>query len=1187
MLFLSTAFSFKEEGEKKFMAKFCGKCGEKLDETTGLCPKCDMEKSKEKFNQNQLEEMEDIKSVKNTRKRERRAKKKVDKKENYAHWSKSKKIRRFFLKFILVILCLTVLVGVLVYFDVVDIPIIENNIIQLKNDSHNSKNFSQFQSFSVGFTDKKIIDQESALQAINDVSEIIGIDNVEKELGDCEENNVLGNIYYKFQQKYKNIPVYGRSIIIEADENGKAMMLSGNYMAVGDITISPSISEEDIKLSIEQYINNFLEITNVENIFFEEISNSNLCIYNLETDGQSYLAYDLAVNFSSDKISQYQFIVNALTGEILCATPTIYTENATGYLFSDSYCENGFNIRKEKNGKYILADDSRQLIVKTFNGAVSQYLITNNNNEKEEKFDEEPAKVIYSDDNIWGNTEVEKAFNCEIGATLLMNVGVIFDYYKNELGFDAKIPVTLYYDDGYDNGNNALGGIIDDYGIISMGKNKSPSDIDIVAHEYTHVISRKIVNWAEGYETGVLNEAISDVMGEIIEAVIQKKQVDWKISTRDIINYDKNTYTTEYCYYEYNGEDCPIKEKFGTHIHNDNYTKTKISCWVRETLKYPSSYKGENWIDNNDSHINSILISHAAYLMWTGIGGNPAFEALSTQDIAQLFYTTLYALPSDCTFSQFRTLLQNTADIMYEQGRLSDGQRFCVSNAMFQVGISLAPVSYTVSQNFELSVYDINGKLYNDYSVKISELDLVNIPQGPRIKANKKEVATYSSNISKALAISIDYGIYEMIITDNANELDVYTVYIKVIPKGKKILNLNTIFGTFDKSITDDLSDDETDKKDYTIASEWLGKTLGEYAEFVEYDYIEDYLGDLGKCFGSSDMSEPVVISSECSFQLDDSFMAEAVIDLVVIGENTKSPWLTENIYIGMSVDDLIAELEAMNISYSRDDSEYYQMEWGSDYVFNANDGNMTYFFSIVNEQLNLAYIWEKDADETLDYNAMADIVLANEEMLGSENSMGVKNIPGIRTADFNFDGIPELIVESSGGSMGNCPCAVYSIQISGLENLGGYDTGNLQLYYDESTGEKVFIGTMHHMDGVAYYEDHVFELSYQDDRIYLCEIMYTVSDDRNYTGNPEFSYFINTNQEFWDSDNMYGQVSQNFKQVSEEEYNEFYDSYYSNLKNLNMSKDFISFSDWNMMDQATKKERLVELFENYRYDEP
>ena len=111
------------------MAKFCGKCGEKLDEATGLCPKCDMEKIKEKFNQNQLEELTDIKSVKKTRKREKKTQKKAYKKENHEQWSKSKKIRRFFLKFMLAILCLTVLVGVtgvLVYFDVVNIPIISD-----------------------------------------------------------------------------------------------------------------------------------------------------------------------------------------------------------------------------------------------------------------------------------------------------------------------------------------------------------------------------------------------------------------------------------------------------------------------------------------------------------------------------------------------------------------------------------------------------------------------------------------------------------------------------------------------------------------------------------------------------------------------------------------------------------------------------------------------------------------------------------------------------------------------------------------------------------------------------------------------------------------------------------------------------------------------------------------------------
>lgn len=29
------------------MAKFCGKCGAKLDDTTGLCPNCDADKLKE------------------------------------------------------------------------------------------------------------------------------------------------------------------------------------------------------------------------------------------------------------------------------------------------------------------------------------------------------------------------------------------------------------------------------------------------------------------------------------------------------------------------------------------------------------------------------------------------------------------------------------------------------------------------------------------------------------------------------------------------------------------------------------------------------------------------------------------------------------------------------------------------------------------------------------------------------------------------------------------------------------------------------------------------------------------------------------------------------------------------------------------------------------------------------------
>jgi hypothetical protein len=72
------------------MAKFCGKCGSKLDEKTGLCPKC-------------------------------------NKKDDMSLWQK---IKQFFLRMVLIIFLLGLLTSsitvALVYFDLIDIPVIEH-----------------------------------------------------------------------------------------------------------------------------------------------------------------------------------------------------------------------------------------------------------------------------------------------------------------------------------------------------------------------------------------------------------------------------------------------------------------------------------------------------------------------------------------------------------------------------------------------------------------------------------------------------------------------------------------------------------------------------------------------------------------------------------------------------------------------------------------------------------------------------------------------------------------------------------------------------------------------------------------------------------------------------------------------------------------------------------------------------
>lgn len=675
-----------------------------------------------------------------------------------------------------------------------------------------------FALLSEGFTDRKVVDEDSALAAIGDVAQVLGIENVNAEFSNCEVNTVFSNIYYKFQQEYKGIPVYGHSVIIGADESEKAITLSGNYVPTDDIPTSPSVKEEDIRLSIEKYIRTSLGITNAENIFVEKISDNNLCIYNLGADSQSRLAYELFVSFFSDKIGQYQVVVDALNGEVLCAVQTIYEENATGYLSSDSNREKGFNIRKEQNEKYTLADDTRQLTVKTFNGAISQYTVINENGEKTEVFDEERAKSVYSHDNIWGNTDVEKSLNCESGATLLMNVGDIFDYYKDRLGFNPKIPVTLYYNDGYDNGNNALGGMIENHGVISMGAQRGVNELDVIAHEYTHFVSRKIVNWGDGFESGALNEAISDVMGEVIESTVQKSQIDWKMSTlRDIANHDSNTYSSEYCYYEHNEKECPIKKIFGSHSKNADYTKTLVDCWVKEYYNYPSAYKDQNWIDDNDSHINSIVISHAAYLMWKGIDGSDVFEPLSTEELAKLFYETLYTLPSDCTFSQFRALVQNTA--RYQD--LSDKQRSCVSNAFFQVGITPAAMP-VMKDHLSVEIYDIKGLIYDNYTLYVQH--------------GNSEQKYSGEDINEQGLTFPESGEYRLRIVDNANTDNETIVSVTAVDHGG--VEKMPIFTRCGLSKVDDLIGLlETDEEELSSI---------DYNNLVTEAYTETYTDEFG-----------------------------------------------------------------------------------------------------------------------------------------------------------------------------------------------------------------------------------------------------------------------------------------------------------------------------------------------------
>lgn len=105
------------------MAKYCGRCGSKLDEITGLCPKCN-----NSFRSYDFSKAESGSSTEKalTRKEKRRK----SKKKKLAAMTFGQKLKRFFLRFFIWLLIWLVLalvvVGGLVYLDIVDIPVVKD-----------------------------------------------------------------------------------------------------------------------------------------------------------------------------------------------------------------------------------------------------------------------------------------------------------------------------------------------------------------------------------------------------------------------------------------------------------------------------------------------------------------------------------------------------------------------------------------------------------------------------------------------------------------------------------------------------------------------------------------------------------------------------------------------------------------------------------------------------------------------------------------------------------------------------------------------------------------------------------------------------------------------------------------------------------------------------------------------------
>lgn len=431
------------------MDKFCNKCGQKADAKTGLCPKC---------NQTLL-----------TKK------------------SKQKK---------------SVKVIIAVFFCICIIVAGTFGISKSFNRSKISYTQNEYNAFIEGFTDIIVTDEESAVKAVGSVSKALEMNNAEEELKVNTVQSVKNDHFYRMQQYYNNIPVYGRSVVVSADKDGNVLSLTSNYKQITkNIDLSPKSAQTKISESIAKYLQ-------TDDLSIQNISNDNLVIYNL--DGKDILAYAITIDGFGT------VIVDANTAEVIHCSKLFNDISAEVKSKDGTVSSIGW---QNDDGSYHLYNDDHKIAIFNVKGINTTI---NDKGSVNTDFRNYGIDTMYSKK----NNKFDK------NAVILLNDIIdISNYYKN-LGFVGFDQVHAAINDSYDNGNNARGGSTKSDGkncaILLVGKNYNFANKDTTAHEYTHAVSNLNIGWSSNnIENSALNEAYSDIFGSLYE---NNQNPDWKIT---------------------------------------------------------------------------------------------------------------------------------------------------------------------------------------------------------------------------------------------------------------------------------------------------------------------------------------------------------------------------------------------------------------------------------------------------------------------------------------------------------------------------------------------------------------------------------------------------------------------------------------------------------------------------------
>ncbi|HQU86146.1 MAG TPA: M4 family metallopeptidase [Pyrinomonadaceae bacterium] len=336
----------------------------------------------------------------------------------------------------------------------------------------------------------------------------------------------LGLVHTKVQQRYRGIKVFGGEAIVHLDRNGELFDVTNDVAAEVD---EARISAEP-RLSAEEAVRKAIEFEGCENCGISKDVPPELVIYapkaDLQEKGTCETSPKLTYKIQFEQIDAKKegeeprmpvYFVDAETGDFVTSFDNIQTQSVTNTglsLYSGNVAFTAFKY----NGLYYLENLNRK--IGTFNGSTA---------------------VRFSDpDSYWDSATQRAAVDAHWGAEKTL------EYYGNVYGrngvngsggplsvaavngstnlLPSKVHYGTNYNNAFWNGNSMTYG--DGNGVVF-----SPLvSLDVVGHELTHGVTQFSAGLIYSGQSGGLNEAVSDIFGNMIERSVKGQSANtWKV----------------------------------------------------------------------------------------------------------------------------------------------------------------------------------------------------------------------------------------------------------------------------------------------------------------------------------------------------------------------------------------------------------------------------------------------------------------------------------------------------------------------------------------------------------------------------------------------------------------------------------------------------------------------------------